>query len=81
MAIKGDITGSTGTFSGVFAGTITAGDAVFGVSADGAGNDGLYINSIIIDTEFLRSEVRNIYTLAGQDQRWGLLELPLREVG
>jgi len=45
LAIKGDITGSTGTFSGVFAGTITAGDAVFGVSADGAGNDGLYINS------------------------------------
>jgi hypothetical protein len=45
FAIKGDITGSTGTFSGIFAGSVEAGDAVFGVAAGGSGNDGLYINA------------------------------------
>jgi len=45
FSVKGDITGSTGTFSGVFAGSVEAGDAIFGVGAGGAGNDGLYINA------------------------------------
>ena len=45
FAIKRDITGSTGTFSGIFAGSVEAGDAVFGVAAGGSGNDGLYINA------------------------------------
>jgi hypothetical protein len=46
FAIKGDITGSTGTFGGVFAGTITVGETLkMGADAGGTGDFGIYIDS------------------------------------
>jgi hypothetical protein len=46
FAIKGDITGSTGTFGGVFAGTIEVGSTLkMGADAGGTGDFGIYIDS------------------------------------
>ena len=46
FAIKGDITGSTGTFGGVFAGTITVGETLkMGADAGGVEDFGIYIDS------------------------------------